>query len=441
MKIAGFSTAGPRPINEDNFYAIDFSDVRSFSGGISAFIMVSDGMGGHEGGDVASKMAVQSAECYLGQLIEMAESNQVELDVPLAFKEIVRNANDAIRQEMQARGNNGMGATFVGAFISPMKAWIAHVGDSRAYLIHRGVAAQLTKDHSAVGRMLSAGLITEKQAQEHPERNVIERALGFTDDDPEITEIPLSRGDALLLCSDGVSTVLNTQSLVDCVLRAKTIEEAAEDTVMMALKKNSDDNATAVVATMNWSALKAHTPNQGVLERLRAKFGQAFGSGDSGAADVEEAAKPPRRQRPRPAEGASTARTPQDRTSSERTPSAHASSAQTAPTYVSPVRVSPVRTSPAHGFSARTSPARTPSARTSPARASRAKTNNSNRTILILALALALVIGVTVGLLLANCSRDDSQQEVPPEGAAIETPAGDSSDDASAQDDFSTASQ
>jgi protein phosphatase len=364
MKIAGFSTAGPRPINEDSFYVVDFSEVRSFSGGISAFIMVSDGMGGHEGGDVASRMAVQSAECYLNQLIKMGESHQVELDVPLAFKEIVRNANEAIQQEMQARGNSGMGATFVGAFVSPMKAWIAHVGDSRAYLIHRGTARQLTKDHSAVGRLLSEGLITEKQAQAHPERNVIERALGFTDDDPEITEIPLFRGDALLLCSDGVSTVLTTQLLAECVLRAKDIEAAAKDTVMMALKKNSDDNATAVVATVNWSALKARAPNQNFLERLHREL------------DYEpdlQPTKPTGRRR---------------------------STGDTSPADISPVHISPIRSSPAH--------------------VSRAKPKQLSRTILIAALVLALIIGLVVGLWLGTGG--ESGSPVDPSSGSINEP-------------------
>ncbi|MDR1013794.1 MAG: serine/threonine-protein phosphatase [Coriobacteriales bacterium] len=269
MKVAGFSTAGPRPANEDSYYVLDFSDVQSFSEGISAFIMVSDGMGGHDGGDVASRLAVQAAETYLQQLLAMAEEHQVELDVPLAFKEIVENANEAIGCEMQVRGNTGMGATFVGAFLSSRKAWVAHVGDSRAYLIHRGAARQLTKDHSAVGRLLSEGLITERQAQEHPERNVIERALGFTDGDPEITEVTLARGDALLLCSDGVSTVLDAQMLADSVMRAASVEATAEDVVALALKRNTDDNATAVVAVANWSSLKASAPREGLLGRFR----------------------------------------------------------------------------------------------------------------------------------------------------------------------------
>ncbi|MCL1797654.1 MAG: protein phosphatase 2C domain-containing protein [Eggerthellaceae bacterium] len=267
MRLAGFTTAGPRPVNEDSFYCRDFSDVPSFSNEVSAFAMVSDGMGGHDGGDVASRLAAQASEFYIANLLEMGQTNQVDLDVPHALKEIVANANEAITQEMQARGKTSMGATFVGAFLSPTKAWIAHVGDSRAYLIHHGETIQITKDHSAVGRMLSEGLITEKEAQNHPRRNVIERALGMTIDDPEITEVSLSGGDALLLCSDGLSTVLSAQALGEGIMRAATIEDAPYDLVSLALKKDTDDNTTAVVMVDNWNAMKAYAMQKGLVKK------------------------------------------------------------------------------------------------------------------------------------------------------------------------------
>jgi hypothetical protein len=107
--------------------------------------------------------------------------------------------------------------------------------------------------------MLSEGLITEKQAQDHPERNVIERALGFTNEDPEITEVTLARGDVLLLCSDGVSTVVNAEAMAKCVVQAANAEDAAENVVSAALKNNTDDNSTAVIAALNWTSHQAGT--------------------------------------------------------------------------------------------------------------------------------------------------------------------------------------
>lgn len=247
MDLGGYTAAGPRETNEDNYYSVDFSDIGSFSNGVISFALVSDGMGGYQNGDVASSLVVANAEKYIGSLLEMADGHQVELDAPAALGEIVQNANEAVLAGIEARGHSSMGATFVGAFVSQTHAWIGHVGDSRAYLIRNGKAEQLTVDHSQVGRMLSQGLITEEEAQSHPSRNKIEQALGFTNSGPEIDEVDLAPGDALLLCSDGVSTALNSEALASCIVGAPDSAKAAERVVKAALKKGTDDNATAVV--------------------------------------------------------------------------------------------------------------------------------------------------------------------------------------------------
>lgn len=247
MRLGGCTATGPRDANEDSFYVIDFSAVGSFANGVTSFAMVSDGMGGYQGGDVASGLAVSSAERYIDLLLEMAKGNRVEFDAVLALTEIVQNAHEAIVAESDIRGNTSMGATFVGAFLSPTHAWIGHVGDSRAYLLHGGEAIQLTEDHSQVGRLLKQGLITEEEAQSHPARNRIDRALGFTDTAPDITEVELGLGDGLLMCSDGVYTVLNALSIAACTAKARDAEGAARRVVKSALSAGTDDNSTAVV--------------------------------------------------------------------------------------------------------------------------------------------------------------------------------------------------
>lgn len=247
MNLGGYSATGPRETNEDSFYLLDFSDVDAFTGGVVAFAMVSDGMGGYQGGDVASNLAVACAKSYVKQLLEMAQGNKVELDTAAALTEIARNAHEAILAERAKRDNASVGATFVGAFLSPTHAWIGHIGDSRAYLIRDGIARQLTEDHSQVGRLLSRGVITEEEAQNHPARNRIERALGFSDGDAEIDEVDLASGDALLLCSDGVYTALDAQTLGTCVTRSRDAAHAAKRAVKLALSRGTDDNSTAVV--------------------------------------------------------------------------------------------------------------------------------------------------------------------------------------------------
>ena len=248
MNLGGYTSAGPRSTNEDSYFFLDFSDVNSFDNGAVAFVMVSDGMGGYQGGDIASGIAVTCARSYLTQLLDMARGNKVELDANAALAEISRNAHEAILAESSKRNNAGMGATFVGAFLSPTHAWIGHVGDSRAYLVRDGEATRLTEDHSQVGWMLSHGIITEEEAQNHPARNRIERALGFSDGEPEIDEIDLQPGDALLLCSDGVYTVVDSSSLGGFVAKATDATTAARSAVKAALSRGTDDNSTAVVA-------------------------------------------------------------------------------------------------------------------------------------------------------------------------------------------------
>ncbi|MBP3893812.1 MAG: serine/threonine-protein phosphatase [Atopobiaceae bacterium] len=247
MNVGGYTATGPRDTNEDNFYFLDFSDVDAFVNGVCAFAMVSDGMGGYQGGDVASGLAVACAKSYLTQLVEMAGSNQVDLDVPAALAEIVQNAHESILAEANTRGNLSMGATFVGVFVSETHAWVGHVGDSRCYLVRDGHCRQLTEDHSHVGHMLSRGVITEKEAQNHPERNRIERALGFNDARPDVSEVDLVPGDALLLCSDGVYTVLDAEKLGACVSGARDASEAARRAVKLSIRRGTDDNSTAVV--------------------------------------------------------------------------------------------------------------------------------------------------------------------------------------------------
>ena len=292
MNLGGYTAIGPRDANEDNFYFLDFPDVHSFTNGVTSYIMVSDGMGGYQGGDIASGLAVSSAESYLSQLLDMAEGNQVDFDAPYALGEISQNAHDAILAEASGRGNVSMGATFIGAFLSPTRAWIGHVGDSRAYLIRDNMATQLTEDHSQVGRMLSRGLISEEEAQNHPARNRIERALGFSDATPDITEVDLQPGDALLLCSDGVYTVLSCQAIADCVCRSKDAATAAKRVVKTALGKGTDDNSTAVVALcvdapQDESAKRASQPTirTNVAEHARHAAAGQFDETTRGAED------------------------------------------------------------------------------------------------------------------------------------------------------------
>ena len=248
MLLGGYSKTGPRETNEDSYFAQSLPYEGSIANGVDTFLMVSDGMGGYRGGDVASGMVVRSAEHYLANVLKMAMDNRILFDPALALEEIVRNAHDAVVLEAQARGNANMGATFVGVFMSASHAWVGHVGDSRAYLWRDGELVRLTEDHSKVGRLLNQGMISEGEAQAHPDRHRIERAIGFSNHEVEITEVALRAGDGMVLCTDGVYTTLDAREMAACVSRRGDADAIARAIVNQALSNGSDDNATAVVA-------------------------------------------------------------------------------------------------------------------------------------------------------------------------------------------------
>lgn len=257
MSFGGSSVSGPRPYNEDNYLMSDLGEYRRQLGGLIAFVMVSDGMGGHSSGDVASRVAVETAESYVRDLLKLATESDLDVDAARALIEISEEAHDAIIAEAGVRGAASMGATFIAAFVSKSHAWIGHVGDSRAYLLSGGKARQLTKDHSQVGRLISEGVLTEEQAQHHPQRNVIERALGFTGASADVTEVDLKPGDAILLCSDGVSTALTGAELVSLAAAASDPQSAAAALTDGAINAGGDDNATAVIWANDWDAFRS----------------------------------------------------------------------------------------------------------------------------------------------------------------------------------------
>ena len=271
MELGGESVSGPRPYNEDSYLFVDLSDDAAALGGLTAFAIVSDGMGGHQSGDVASRVAVEAARAYIDDLRTMARGSQIKLDVAQALREISSEAHHAVVRAAEEHGGSNMGATLVAAFISGNRAWIGHVGDSRAYLVHNGTARQLTVDHSQVGRMISEGILTEEQAQHHPQRNVIERALGFEGTTAEVTQAEIESGDAVILCSDGLSTVLTGADLAAVTSGASSAQEAARRLTEEAVKAGTDDNTTAVIMCDDWDLLRASAPRRESGRRAASK--------------------------------------------------------------------------------------------------------------------------------------------------------------------------
>jgi protein phosphatase len=172
---------------------------------------------------------------------------------PQDLRAAIVNANKAIVGRGDAEEQLfGMGTTITAALVHGEALTVAHVGDSRAYVLHDGELAQLTEDHSWVGEMVRRGEISPEQAATHPHRSVITRALGTDDDvDPDLTEVPISPGDRLLLCSDGLTGMVSDQQIVEILLLGNGPQETADALVGAALARGGEDNVTVVVVDVD----------------------------------------------------------------------------------------------------------------------------------------------------------------------------------------------
>lgn len=200
--------------------------------------VVCDGMGGARAGEVASEMACRGLSS-----LDPKESGAEEL------AQAVRDVNRAIAvRSFEADYLLGMGTTLTGALVGRDLAWIAHVGDSRAYLLHEGTLRQLTDDHSWVGEMMRRGELTPNEAAVHPHRSVITKALGTdTEVEPDILETPFVAGDRLLLCSDGLTGMVSDQDIAQILGRDDEPGNLASLLVQAALAGGGEDNVTVVV--------------------------------------------------------------------------------------------------------------------------------------------------------------------------------------------------
>jgi serine/threonine protein phosphatase PrpC len=204
-------------------------------------LVVADGMGGHRGGATASRLAAETVKAqYLGSETE---------DVPTALKESLSRANARIYSEAQANPDlRGMGTTTSALAVRDNDAWFAHVGDSRIYLIRGNQIRQLTDDHSLVASMVREGLLTSKEAETHPRRNVLQRSMGVAEDVEIDVRGPfeLEEGDVFILCSDGLHGVVKEDEIL--AVASLPIEHAADEYLRLALARGAPDNVTVIVA-------------------------------------------------------------------------------------------------------------------------------------------------------------------------------------------------
>lgn len=199
---------------------------------------VADGMGGHEAGEIASEITINTLNDLAPQSAD-AEA--------LARAVVAANLN-VIKAPSQGVGREGMGTTLTAAILEKERLVIAQVGDSRAYLLHNGSLQQLTRDHSLMADMIEAGQLTEAEARVHPNRSVITRAIGSDPHmQPDLYELNVETGDRLLLCSDGICGMIKDHEIASIMRQAPSAQSCADQLVEAALAAGGFDNATAVV--------------------------------------------------------------------------------------------------------------------------------------------------------------------------------------------------
>jgi PPM family protein phosphatase len=236
--------------------------------------VVCDGLGGRNAGEVASRLAIEVIHKHIREAQRNANLPMVgaydRQFSPLTNRlaSAIRLANQAIRDAAKDQPDQeGMGTTVVSAMLNGQMLSVAHVGDSRLYLIRGDTIEPLTADHSLVVDQVRRGLLTEEEAERSPERNIITRALGVDDAvDVELGEVPLMQEDQLLLCSDGLTRDVKPGEILATVRREKDPQAAAERLVELANAAGGLDNTTVILISIQHGA--GETPMQRVWNRL-----------------------------------------------------------------------------------------------------------------------------------------------------------------------------
>ncbi len=206
-----------------------------------ALFVIADGMGGHDAGEIASRLAVETV-CRV-----VTEGTKRELDPERLLEHAVQMANAAVKREALNAGSN-MGTTLSAVFaVSDAAAYVASVGDSRVYWIENGSIKQVTEDHSLVAKLVAAGKLTKQEARHHPKSNLLYRTVG-TDETVKVDtfRVELKKGGSLLLCSDGLWGEVEDEDIYRICSTERTTKAACSRLVQMANDSGGRDNITVV---------------------------------------------------------------------------------------------------------------------------------------------------------------------------------------------------
>ena len=225
-----------RKLNQDYVYTSELP-----VGHLANLFLVADGMGGHNAGDYASRYTIET-------IVDEISRSDDESTV-FVLEKAIKRANELIRKKSEEETElSGMGTTVVAATIEDDKLCVANVGDSRLYIINNREIRQITRDHSLVEEMVRMGGLKREMARNHPDKNIITRAIGALDDvDVDFFEVRLNKGDTILMCSDGLSNMIEDEEIRMIMQGQRDIVEKAESLVRAANNNGGKDNIAVVL--------------------------------------------------------------------------------------------------------------------------------------------------------------------------------------------------
>ncbi|WP_010252400.1 Stp1/IreP family PP2C-type Ser/Thr phosphatase [Acetivibrio cellulolyticus] len=229
-----------REMNEDSYKVITGKD------GIPDTFIVADGMGGHNSGELASRMAVDLSEEYLLKYLQPDESEEGIVSFICSMMEEVNKS--IYFKAKESDENYGMGTTFVVGILLKGKLFIGHVGDSRVYLIRNSSLERLTTDHSYIEELIKNGSLTREEARNHPKKNVITRALGCEENVAVDTySVDVNDEDIFILCTDGLTNMLSEDEMLSMIKNNDDPQYSCSELVRLANEKGGEDNITVII--------------------------------------------------------------------------------------------------------------------------------------------------------------------------------------------------
>ena len=225
-----------REVNQDYVFTTETP-----IGNLPNLLVVADGMGGHRAGEYASRLAVE--------ILKQELSEGMQGDPEAMMKSAITDANEGVLEAARQDANlSGMGTTLVVATVIEKTLFFANVGDSRLYLLNDDIK-QLSKDHSLVQEMVRLGGINQEEAKYHPDKNIITRAIGAKEEvEIDFYEYRLKKGDVILMCTDGLSNMVEDEEILHIVKSSRDVVEAVEQLIERAKENGGNDNIGVIVA-------------------------------------------------------------------------------------------------------------------------------------------------------------------------------------------------